>query len=158
MHAEVVGHGTANQNACTDTDIPTAQVGAVCGSALIVAGEVHAHGLVARENQAEACPNQERGYKEGDGRVAEREDKVGNHVQRHAGTYQVNQVTAVNEAARHNAVQDETRCNQGIEPARAANAKLLGVKGDVVGDGTIGEAHKNEVYELRNGAGQEETV
>ena len=104
MHAEVVGHGTPNQNACADTDIPTAQVGAVCGSALVVAGEVHAHGLVARENQAEACSDQECRDKEGDGRVAEREDKVGNHVQCHAGTHQVNQVTAVNQAPCHDAV------------------------------------------------------
>ena len=104
MHAEVVGHGTANQNACTDTDVPTAQVGAVGRAALVVAGEVHAHRLVARENQAEACPDQERGYKEGDGRVAEREDKVGDHVQGHAGSYKVDQVAAVNEAACHDAV------------------------------------------------------
>ena len=106
MHAEVVGHGTPNQNACTDTDVPTAQVGAVGRAALVVAGEVHAHGLVARENQAEACSDQECRDKEGDGRVAEREDKVGDHVQGHAGSYKVDQVTAVNEAARHDSVHD----------------------------------------------------
>ena len=106
MHAEVVGHGTPNQNACTDTDVPTAQVGAVGRAALVVAGEVHAHGLVARENQAEACSDQECRDKEGDGRVAEREDKVGDHVQGHAGSYKVDQVAAVNEAARHDSVHD----------------------------------------------------
>ena len=117
MHAEVVRHGSANQDTCTDTDIPAAQISAVGGASLVVAGEVHTHGLVARENEAEACTDQECSNKEGDGRVAEREDKVGNHVQGHAGSYKVNQVAAVNQAPCHNAVHNQTRCNQSVEPA-----------------------------------------
>lgn len=90
--------------------------------------------------------------------MAEGEDKVGNHVQRHTGAHQVNQVTAVDQASRHNAVQNQARCNQGVEPAGAANAEFLGIKGDVVGNRTVGESYENEVGELRNGASEEEPV
>ena len=71
----------------TDTDVPTAQVGAVGCTTLVVSGEVYAHGLVARENQAEACADQECRDKEGNGRVAKSENKVGDHVQSHAGSH-----------------------------------------------------------------------
>lgn len=50
VHAEVFGHRTAREDAYTDAYIPAGEVGAVGRAALVVAGEVHAHGLVARED------------------------------------------------------------------------------------------------------------
>lgn len=158
MHAEVVRHGSANQDSCTDTDIPAAQISAVGGASLVVAGEVHAHGLVTRENQAETGADQECRDKEGGGCVTHGENEVGDNVQRHAGSYQVNQVTPVDEFARHDAVHDKPCGNEGVEPAGTADAQFLGVEGDVVGYWAVGETHENEVHELRNGAGQKETV
>ena len=123
-----------------------------------MAGEVHAHGLVARENESEACANQECRNKEGDGRVAECENKVGNYIQRHAGADQVNQVTAVDESPGHDAVHDQTCSDERVEPAGTADAEFLGVEGDVVGYGAVGEPDENKVDELRNGVRQEESV
>ena len=49
VHTEVFGHRSAYEDAYSDTDVPAAQVGAVGRAALVVAGEIHAHSLVARE-------------------------------------------------------------------------------------------------------------
>ena len=77
MHAEVIGHGASHKNSCTDADVPATEVCAVCSPALIVAGEVHAHGLVAREDKPEACADEECGQEKRNGAVAKGEDEVG---------------------------------------------------------------------------------
>ena len=51
MHAEVVRHGASGENPRSDADVPAAEVRAVRGAALVVPGEVHAHGLVTGEDE-----------------------------------------------------------------------------------------------------------
>lgn len=128
VHAEVACHGATHQDARTDTDVPAAQVGAVCGAALVVAGEVHAHRLVTRENQAEACADEESRRKECKRIVAEGKNQVRDDDNRHADSNKAREVAAVNQAARHDAVQDKACCNQGVEPAAPADAEFLCVK------------------------------
>lgn len=158
VHAEVACHGAAHQDARTDTDVPAAQVGAVCGAALVVAGEVHAHRLVTRENQAEACTDEERRRKECKRIVAEGENQICGNDNRHADSNKAREVAAVDQAPRHDAVQDKARSNQGVEPAASANAEFLRVKRNVVRHGAVGKTDEDEVHELRNGAGEEESV
>lgn len=38
MHAEAVRHRAADENSNADADVPAAEVGAVCGAALVMAG------------------------------------------------------------------------------------------------------------------------
>ena len=59
VHAEVVRHGASDKDSRADTDIPSAEISAVRSAALVVAGEVHAHGLVAGEDKPEACADEE---------------------------------------------------------------------------------------------------
>ena len=68
------------------------------------------------------------------------------------------QVTAVNEAAGHNAVHDEAACDECVKPACAADAKFVCVNGNVVRDGTVSKSDEDEVCKLRNGAREEESV
>ena len=96
VHAEVIGHGASDKNACANADVPAAEVCAVGRASLVVAGEVHAHGLVAGEDKPEACADEECGQEKRNGAVAKGEDEVGDDDQRHAGTHKMNQVTAVN--------------------------------------------------------------
>ena len=123
-----------------------------------MAGEVHAHRLVPRENEPEARAYQERCHEERYGRMAEGENEICNYVQCHAGTHKVDQVAPVDEPAGHDAVQDKPCSNERVEPAGTSDAEFLRVERDVVRDGPVGEPHENEVHELRDGAGQEETV
>ena len=127
MHAEVIGHRTADENPNSDADVPAAEVGAVSGAALVMAGKVHAHRLVAGENETKACADEERCKEKHDGAVAECQDEICNNVQRHPGADEMNKVSLVDEATRHDAVQNEARRDEGVKPSRAANAKLLGV-------------------------------
>ncbi len=154
----MVRHGAAYENSCSNADVPSRKVGAVCRAALVVAGEIHAHGLVAGEDKSEACSDKECRQEERNGPVAKGEDKVGDDDQRHAGTHQMDQVTAVNQAACHDAVQDEACGDESIEPARAANAKFIGVNGDVVCDRAVSKSDEDEVCKLRNGAREEKSV
>ena len=158
VHAEMPRHGASREDSRTDTDVPAAQVRAVRGAALVVAGEVHAHRLVTREYEPEARADEECRDKEGRGRMAEGEDEVRNYVQCHAGTHQVNQVAAVNQAPGHYAVQDKPCGDERIEPSGTSDAKFLGVERDVVGDGAVGETDEDEVHELRDGAREEKAV
>ena len=158
MHAEMPRHRTASEDSRPDTDVPAAQVRAVRGAALVVAGEVHAHRLVPRENEPEACANQERSDEERRGRMAEGEQKVRNHIEGHACTHQVYKVTAVDEAACGDAVDDKPCGDERIEPAGTSDAQFLRVERDVVRDGPVGEPHEDEVHELRDGAREEEPV
>ena len=158
MHAEVFGHRAACENAYADAYIPAAQVRAVCGAALVVAGEVHAHRLVPGEYEPEARANQERCHEKRYRRMAEGENEICNYVQCHAGTHQVNQVAPVDEAARHDAVQDKPCGNKRVEPAGTSDAEFFRVERDVVRDGPVGEPYEDEVHELRDGAGEEEPV
>ena len=59
VHAEVLCHGSTGENPCANADVPAAEVCAVCCAALVVAGEVHAHGLVTGEDEPEACADRE---------------------------------------------------------------------------------------------------
>lgn len=151
-------HRAACENAYADAYIPAAEVGAVRGAALVVAGEVHAHRLVARENKPEARADEECRCEERDGRVAEGEQKVSDDVERHAGAYQVNQVAAVNQPSCGEAVQDKSGRNERIEPAGTIDAEFFCIERDVVRDGPVGEPHEDKVRELRDGAGEEEPV
>ena len=90
--------------------------------------------------------------------MAERKDKVRDNVQRHAGADEVNQVTAVDELARHDAVHDKPSRDKRVEPAGTSDAEFLGVERDVVGDGAVGETDEDEVHELRDGAREEKAV
>lgn len=158
MHAEVCCHRAAHQNSRTDTDVPAAQVGAVGRAALVVPGEVHAHGLVSREDKPEACTDKECRDKEGHGRVAECEHEVSDDVQGHSGADEVYQVTPVDKPACHDAVENQSCGNERVEPAGAPDTEFLGIECDIVGDRPVGEPDKDEVHELRNSTGQEETV
>lgn len=158
VHAEVACHGATHQDARTDAYIPAAQVGAVRGAALVVAGEVHAHRLVTRENQAEACTDEERRRKERKRIVAEGKNQVRDDDNRHADSHKAREVATVNQAARHDAVQDKACSNQCVEPAASANAEFLRIKRNVVRHGAVGKTDEDEVHELRNGAGEEEPV
>lgn len=80
VHAEVICHGASDKDACTNADVPAAEVCAVCRASLVMAGEVHAHGLVTRENEPEACADEECGGKECDWAVAKCEEHVGDDV------------------------------------------------------------------------------
>ena len=90
--------------------------------------------------------------------MTECEYKIGDDVQGHSGANQVNQVTPVNKFTGHDAIHNEPRCNQGVEPAGAPDAEFLGVEGDVVGNGAVGESDKNEICKLGKGAGEKESV
>ena len=90
--------------------------------------------------------------------MTESEDKVSNDVQRHACADEVDEVAAVDEAARHDAVQNEACGDKGVKPARTADAEFLGVKRDVVGDRAVGETDEYEVCKLRDGTREEEPV
>ena len=158
MHAEVVCHGASGENPRSDADVPAAEVCAVRGTALVVAGEVHAHGLVAGENEPEACTDEKRRDEECSDSVTEGEDKVSDDVQRHAGADEVDEVATVDEAARHDSVQNKACGDKGVKPARTADAEFLGVKGDVVGDRAVSETDKDEVCKLRDGPREEESV
>ena len=107
MHPEVVCHGAAHENTCSNADVPSREVGAVCRATLVVAGEVHAHGLVAREDKPEACADEECGCEERYRTVAKGKKKIGDNIQGHAGADKVYQVASVNQAARHDAVHDK---------------------------------------------------
>lgn len=154
----MICHGSTNEDSCSNADIPPREVGAVCRTALVVAGEIHAHGLVAGEDKPEACADKECRQEKRNGSVAKGKNEVGDDNQCHAGTHKMNQVTAVNQAACHDAVQDEACGDESIEPARAANAKFIGVNGDVVCDRTVSESDEDEVCKLRNRACEEESV
>ena len=67
-------------------------------------------------------------------------------------------VTPVDEPPRGETVQDESGCDERVEPAGASDAEFLSIQSDVVRDGTVGEPHEDEVHELRDGAGEEEPV
>ena len=122
VHAETVRHCAADENSNADADVPAAEVGAVCGAALVMAGKVHAHRLVAGENETKACADEERCKEKHDGAVAESQDEIRNNVQRHPGADEMNKVSLVDEATRHDAVQNEARRDEGIKPSRAADA------------------------------------
>ena len=154
----MVCHGAAHENSCSNADVPSREIGAVCCAALIVAGKVHAHGLVAGEDKPEACADEECGEEERNGAVTKGENKVGDDNQRHAGAHKMNQVTAVNQAACHDAVQDKASRDERIEPACAADAKFIGVNGDVVRDWAVCKSDEDEVCKLRNGAREEKSV
>ncbi len=117
MHAEVVRHGASGENPRSDADVPAAEVRAVRSATLVVAGEVHAHGLVAGEDESEACSDEECRNEECGDSVTESEDKVCDDIQRHAGTDEVDEVATVDETARHDAVQNEACGDKGVKPA-----------------------------------------
>ncbi len=154
----MVCHGAAHENTCSNADVPSREVGAVCRATLVVAGEVHAHGLVSGEDKPEACADEERRQEERNGAVAKGEDEVGDDDQRHAGTHKMNQVTAVNQAACHDTVQDEARSDERVKPARAADTKFISVNGDVVRDRAVRKSDEDEVCKLRDCAREEESV
>ena len=158
MHAEVFCHRSAREDAYTDADVPAAQVRAVGRAALVVAGEIHAHGLVAGEDKPEARADKKSRPEEGDGRVAEREQEIRDDVERHAGAYEMHEVTPVDETAGHDTVYDEPCGDERVEPAGTADAEFLSIERDVVGHGAVGKTHEDEVHELRDGAGEEEAV
>jgi len=158
MHAEVVRHGATGENSRSDADVPAAEVRAVRSAALVVAGEVYAHGLVTGEDEPEASSDEECRNEECGDSVTESEDKVCDDIQRHAGTDEVDEVATVDETARHDAVQNETCGDEGVKPAGTADAEFLGVKRDVVGDRAVGETDEYEVCKLRDGAREEESV
>ena len=158
VHAEMVCHGASHKNSGADTDVPAAEVSAVCCAALVVAGEIHAHGLVAGEDESEACADKECCKEKCDWSVAKCEHDVSNNVERHAGTDKVDEVAAVDKAASHDAVEDESCRDEGVKPAGTADAEFLGVKRDVIGDGAVGESDENEVCKLRNGSREEKSV
>lgn len=154
----MVRHGAAYQNSCSDADIPSREVGAVCRAALVMAGEIHAHGLVAGEDKPEACADKECRQEERNGPMAKGEDEVSDDDQSHAGSNKMDQVTAVNQAACHDAVQDEACGDESIEPARAANAKFTCVNGDVVRDWTVCKSDEDEVRKLWDCTREEKSV
>lgn len=90
--------------------------------------------------------------------MAECEQDVSDDVQGHSGADQMDQVAFVDEPTGHDAVENQSCGNQCIEPAGTPDAEFLGVKRNVVRDGTIGESNEDEVDELRNGTGEEESV
>ena len=122
MHAEVFRHRTAREDAYTDADVPAAQVRAVGRAALVVAGEVHTHGLVAGEDKPEARADEECRCEERDWRVAEREQEVCDDIECHARTHEMHEVAAIDEATCGNAVDDEPCCDERVEPAGTADA------------------------------------
>ena len=158
VHAEVVCHGASHENSGSNADVPAAKVRAVCGTALVVAGEIYAHGLVTREDEPEACADKEGGQEKCYGAVAKGENEVGDNIQRHSHADKMNQITAVDEPPGHDAVHDEPGRDKRIKPSCAADAELVCVNGDVVCDGPVGESDENEIYKLRDGAGKEESV
>ena len=123
-----------------------------------MAGEVHTHGLVAGEDKPEARADKESRPEEGDGRVAEREQEIRDDIECHAGAYEVDEVSPVDEAAGHDAVDDEPCGDERVEPAGTADAEFLGIERDVVGHGPVGEPHEDKVRELRDSAREEEAV
>ena len=122
VHAEVVCHGSSHENSGSNADVPAAKVRAVCGTALVVAGEVYAHGLVAGEDESEACADEECGQEKCYGTVAKGKDEVGDNVQRHAYADKVDQIAAIDESSGHDAVHDEPCSNKRIKPSCAADA------------------------------------
>ena len=123
-----------------------------------MAGEVHAHGLVTGEDKPEARADKECRPEEGDGRVAKGEQEIRDDVECHAGTHKVDKVAPVDEAAGHDAVDDEPCGNERVEPAGTADAEFFSIERDVVGYGAVGESHENEIHELRDGASEKEPV
>ena len=158
VHAEMVCHGAPHKNSGADTDVPTAEISAVRGAALVVAGEIHAHGLVAGEDESEACADKECSKEKYDWSVAKCEHDVSDNVERHAGTDKVNEVAAVDKAACHDAVEDEACRDKRVKPAGPADAKFFRVKCNIVRDWSVGESDKNEVRKLRNGSREEKPV
>lgn len=90
--------------------------------------------------------------------MAEGEQEVGDDVERHAGTYQVDEVTPVDELPCGEAVQNEPCRDECVEPAGTSDAEFFSIECDVVRNRPVGEPHEDEVYELRDGAGKEEPV
>ena len=90
--------------------------------------------------------------------MAEGEQEVGDDVERHARAHEMHKVAPVDEPPRGEAVQDEPGCDERVEPAGASDAEFLSIQSDVVRDGPVGEPHEDEVYELRDGTGKEESV
>ena len=158
MHAEVFCHRSAREDAYTDADVPAAEVRAVRSAALVVAGEVHAHRLVAGEDKPEARADKECRCEERDWRVAEGEQEVCDDIECHARAHEMHEVAAIDEATCGNAVDDEPCRNEGVEPAGTADAQFLRVERDVVGHWPVGEPHEDEVHELRDGTREEESV
>lgn len=123
-----------------------------------MAGEVHAHGLVAREDEAQACPDEEGGNEEYGNGCAEVEKHIGEDDDSHANPHQSGKVTAVNKPPGGHAVDDKARGDEGVEPAATAKAELFCIEGDVVGHGAVGETDENEIYKLGNGAGEKKSI
>ena len=90
--------------------------------------------------------------------MAKGEDEVSDDDQSHAGANKMNQVTAVNQAACHDAVQDEARSDERIEPTCTADAKFTCVNGDVVCDRAVCKPDEDEVRKLWDCACEEESV
>lgn len=90
--------------------------------------------------------------------MAEGEQEVGDDVERHACTYQVDEVTPVDEPPCGEAVDDKPCGDERVEPAGTADAEFFSIECDVVRDGTVGEPHEDEVRELRDGTREEESV
>ncbi len=80
MHAEVICHGASDENSGSNADVPTAEVCTICCSALVVTGEVHAHGLVTGENKPKACANEESRQEKYNGAMAKGENEVRDNV------------------------------------------------------------------------------
>ena len=122
MHAEVVRHGATGENPRSDAYVPAAEVRAVCGTALVVASEVHAHGLVTGEDEPEACADEECGQEKCYGTMAKGKDEISDNVQCHAHADKVYQIAAIDESPGHDAVHDESGCDKRIKPSCAADA------------------------------------
>lgn len=90
--------------------------------------------------------------------MAEGEQEVRDDVERHARAHEMHKVASVDEAACGKAVDDKPCGDERVEPAGTADAEFLRVERDVVRNGPVGEPHEDEVYELRDGTGKEESV
>ena len=114
--------------------------------------------MVARENEPKACADEKRCGKEQNGAMAKCEHDVSDNVESHPRTDEVDEVSLVDEATRHDAVQDEACGNEGVKPSRAAKAKFFSVKRNVVRDRPVSESDEDEVCKLRYGTCQKEPV
>ena len=158
VHAEVICHGASHENSGSNADVPAAKVRAVCSPALVVASEVHAHGLVTGEDEPEACADEECGQEKCYGTMAKGKDEVSDNVQCHAHADKVDQIAAIDESPGHDAVHDESGRDKCIKPTCAADAEFVCINGDVVCDGAVGKSDEDEVCKLRNRAGEEKSV
>ena len=80
--------------------------------------------------------------------MAKCEHDVSDNVERHPRADEMDKVALVDEAARHDAVQNEACGNEGVKPSRTFDAKLFRIKRDVVRDRPVSKSDEDEVREL----------